>query len=257
MRRLARAGAAVAAGLGAWCALGAVAIAPGTTTCHALAALPPPWVLPRPRGALLGLVLGTRRLGRARRAALRRPRLRAALRARAPCPPRCWPGRGCSAAHRLGRGRSSPSSWRSPGPAAAPCGPRLAGRRRDPRRPPSLAGSSRSLASSARGRARTGGSPAATNRTTSSSRRACWLDGDLQIENNHDRGDYGEYFSGVLKPDFLKRGTQRPHLLDPRARPPCRCCCPPSRSPVTAASSSSSSRAAAWCRRWPGGWRGA
>jgi hypothetical protein len=32
------------------------------------------------------------------------------------------------------------------------------------------------------------------------------LDGDLRIENNHERGDYGQYFSGVLRPDFLQRG---------------------------------------------------
>jgi hypothetical protein len=32
-------------------------------------------------------------------------------------------------------------------------------------------------------------------------------DGDLQIENNHTRGDYAEYFNGPLKPDFLRRGT--------------------------------------------------
>src|SRR5258706_414089 len=32
-------------------------------------------------------------------------------------------------------------------------------------------------------------------------------DGDLQIENNHARRDYAEYFSGELRPDFLRRGT--------------------------------------------------
>lgn len=32
-------------------------------------------------------------------------------------------------------------------------------------------------------------------------------DGDLRIENNHQRGDYLEYFSGVLKPDYLRRGS--------------------------------------------------
>jgi hypothetical protein len=32
-------------------------------------------------------------------------------------------------------------------------------------------------------------------------------DGDLQIENNHARGDYREYFPGDLRPDFLRRGT--------------------------------------------------
>ena len=32
-------------------------------------------------------------------------------------------------------------------------------------------------------------------------------DGDLQIENNHQRADYRSYFGGVLKPDYLRRGT--------------------------------------------------
>jgi hypothetical protein len=31
-------------------------------------------------------------------------------------------------------------------------------------------------------------------------------DGDLKIENNHASGDYAAYFSGELKPDYLKRG---------------------------------------------------
>ncbi|MBI2835792.1 MAG: hypothetical protein HYX76_15335 [Acidobacteria bacterium] len=33
------------------------------------------------------------------------------------------------------------------------------------------------------------------------------LDGDLQIENNHTRRDYRAYFPGVLRPDYLQRGT--------------------------------------------------
>jgi len=32
-------------------------------------------------------------------------------------------------------------------------------------------------------------------------------DGDLRIENNHERRDYAEYFGGVIGPHFLKRGT--------------------------------------------------
>ena len=31
-------------------------------------------------------------------------------------------------------------------------------------------------------------------------------DGDLRIQNNHDRGDYFDYFDDGLPPDFLKRG---------------------------------------------------
>ncbi len=31
-------------------------------------------------------------------------------------------------------------------------------------------------------------------------------DGDLRIENNHERRDYAEFFGGVIRPHFLKRG---------------------------------------------------
>ena len=42
-------------------------------------------------------------------------------------------------------------------------------------------------------------------------------DHDLEIENNHARGDYREYFAGDLsKPDYLRRGRERGDLLDPR-----------------------------------------
>lgn len=34
-------------------------------------------------------------------------------------------------------------------------------------------------------------------------------DGDLRIENNHQRGDYLAYAAGTLKPDFLRRGADR------------------------------------------------
>jgi hypothetical protein len=37
--------------------------------------------------------------------------------------------------------------------------------------------------------------------------QSLWRDGDLRIENNHERGDYLEYFGGALRPDYLKRGT--------------------------------------------------
>jgi len=44
------------------------------------------------------------------------------------------------------------------------------------------------------------------------------LDGDLRIENNHQRGDYRSYYGGNLPPDFLRRGRKRRHLLHPRPR---------------------------------------
>ena len=37
--------------------------------------------------------------------------------------------------------------------------------------------------------------------------QSLWRDGDLKIENNHERGDYREYFSSDLEPHYLTRGT--------------------------------------------------
>ena len=37
--------------------------------------------------------------------------------------------------------------------------------------------------------------------------QSLWRDGDLKIENNHDRGDYLEYFGGTLDAHYLARGT--------------------------------------------------
>ncbi len=45
--------------------------------------------------------------------------------------------------------------------------------------------------------------PAATSRTTSSSRKASLTDRDLRIDDNHARGDYRAYFRGALKPDHI------------------------------------------------------
>ena len=37
--------------------------------------------------------------------------------------------------------------------------------------------------------------------------QSLWRDGDVRIENNHQRGDYLEYFGGTLRPDYLRRGA--------------------------------------------------
>ena len=39
--------------------------------------------------------------------------------------------------------------------------------------------------------------------------QSLWRDGDLAIENNHQRLDYAEYFTRDLKPDYLTRGVDR------------------------------------------------
>ena len=37
--------------------------------------------------------------------------------------------------------------------------------------------------------------------------QSLWRDGDLKIENNHQRGDYREYYEPDLEPHYLTRGT--------------------------------------------------
>ena len=37
--------------------------------------------------------------------------------------------------------------------------------------------------------------------------QSLWRDGDLRIENNHERGDYREYFTSDLEPHYLTRGA--------------------------------------------------
>jgi len=37
--------------------------------------------------------------------------------------------------------------------------------------------------------------------------QSLWRDGDLKIENNHERGDYREYYISDLEPHYLTRGT--------------------------------------------------
>ncbi len=39
--------------------------------------------------------------------------------------------------------------------------------------------------------------------------QSLWRDGDLKIENNHQRGDYREYYPGDLDPHYLTRGTDQ------------------------------------------------
>ncbi len=43
-------------------------------------------------------------------------------------------------------------------------------------------------------------------------------DGDLRIEDNHQRRDYAAYVEGDLRPDYLRRGRGRRHLLGSRPR---------------------------------------
>ena len=90
---------------------------------------------------------------------------------------------------------ASPLSW-----------PSLRGVTSDPRRAPWLAGAIVAVAAllgfnAVRGMLPNGDEPHYLAITQS-----LLLDGDLQIENNHVRGDYLSYFSGRLRPDYLQRG---------------------------------------------------
>ncbi len=39
--------------------------------------------------------------------------------------------------------------------------------------------------------------------------QSLWRDGDLKIQNNHQRGDYREYYESDLDPHYLRRGTDQ------------------------------------------------
>ena len=91
--------------------------------------------------------------------------------------------------------------WASPVPW-----PRMSRLAADPRQAPWLAGATMAVVAVAgfiavRGIVPNGDEPHYLVVTQS-----LLLDGDLQIENNHARGDYLAYFSGRLRPDFLQRG---------------------------------------------------
>jgi hypothetical protein len=50
--------------------------------------------------------------------------------------------------------------------------------------------------------------------------QSLWRDGDLRIQNNHDRGDYREYYGRDLAPHFLIRGKdQQVYSIHPIALP--------------------------------------
>ena len=48
--------------------------------------------------------------------------------------------------------------------------------------------------------------------------QSLWRDGDLKLENNHERGDYREYYEPDLEPHYLTRGTDGEIYSDPSDR---------------------------------------
>ena len=204
MRRLASAGAAVAASLGAWCALGAVAIGPGLTTASRFAVLPPAWVL----GALLvvsvGTVLGLR-VSPGRVAPLYGtlacvlPYVPGAV----PASLLAWQGLlavpvWAAAIAAVIASHDGHSSSTAPAPRRLVLShPVLA---------PVLAGLIATCASVWAWQSAYWWVPGGDEPHYLVITQSVLRDGDLAIQDNHERGDYGEYFSGVLRPDFLNRG---------------------------------------------------
>jgi hypothetical protein len=191
--------AAACAGIAAWCSIGALAVVNGTGGFARLGLLPPVWLLPLVVVACVGTAWAVRLSPRTSLPLLFSVVLLLPwLPWRVPAAFLMWSGRsawgvwlGVAIAMLAARGTFRPSAhWFG-----------------DARRAPRIAAvvacvlyiaSAWSLADILPG----GDEPHYLVMTQSLLR-----DGDLQIENNHARGDYLEYFRGQLRPDYLRRGT--------------------------------------------------
>lgn len=191
----------MSAAFGAWLALGAVAVAPGTGTTSRVGFLPPWWVFGALATIFLALTLGTR-MSTART----RPLFAAWL-----CALPWIPGP-VPAALLAWQGVGAALVWAGIAVAACAAEPWPAWRRAHamlshPRRAPFVAAVAAAVWFAAlwQGPARwlPGGDEPHYLVITQSLLR----DGDLKIENNHRAGDYAAYFPGELKPDYLRRGA--------------------------------------------------
>ena len=209
MRLLARALAALAVGAGTWCSLGSPAVLETSGLARA-GILPPWWVLAACVGVAL-IVAGSR----AASAPAFLPFLIFPLfllpwlPGAVPVAFLLWTGRLAALVIVLALTAAVLAlPWRLPAPLAATV--------RDPRRAP-LLGAAAALvvflagAGHLQGKDTEEGSavPGGDEPHYLVITQSLLLDGDLRIENNHQRRDYLPYFRGTLRPHYLRRGTDQ------------------------------------------------
>lgn len=195
-----RGGAAISAALGAWVALGAVAVAPGPTVASRVAILPPFWILGALLVLLVALVFG------ARWSAARARPLFAALLALAPLLPFHVP-----AVLLLWQGVPAAMLFAGIAVAVVAAEPvRWPARVRElvttPRVAPRLAVALAVAVFALAWRGTANWIPAGDEPHYLVITQSLLRDFDLRIDDNHQRRDYLEYHDGELKPDFLRRG---------------------------------------------------
>lgn len=201
MRLTVRAGAALSGAVGAWFALGAVAIAPGATVAWRVGVLPPWWVLGALVAAFAGLVFGLRF------SVARATPLFAAWLCALP-----WVPGEVPAAALAWQGLLAGVLWTGIAVAVVAAEPVAApGRWRaslvDPARAPWLAVVLAAVVFGVSWRGTAVWLPGGDEPHYLVITQSLLADGDLRIEDNHQRREYLAYFPGELKPDYLRRGA--------------------------------------------------
>ena len=192
--------AALSAGLGAWCSLGVIAVA---QSGGRLGVLPPPWVL-----AVAALIACAAVFGLRVTVARSLP-LFAALAFILP-----WIPGTTVAAFLLFTGPITWLWWTLIAVACLVSGPTpvpaaVTAVLRDARRAPWVAGLIVAIVSGAAAVHFQDVLPGGDEPHYLVITQSLMRDGDLQIENNHVRGDYLAYYPSELRPDYLRRGVNR------------------------------------------------
>jgi hypothetical protein len=195
-----RVGAAISCALGAWVSLGAVAIAPGSTTATRVGVLPPAWWLAVLLVLAVGIVVG------GRWSAARCGPLYASLIALLPWLPGPIP-----AALLAWQGIVAAFLWvgiavavLAAAPIAWPAQARALVTR--PRSASMVAGAGAAIVFALAWGGTADWLPAGDEPHYLVITQSLLRDGDLRIDDNHARRDYLDYYYSELKPDFLKRG---------------------------------------------------
>jgi hypothetical protein len=210
MRSVLRGGAAISGAMGTWVALGAVAIAPGPTVASRLVVLPPFWLLGVLLVAFGALVFGSRW------SPARATPLFAALLLLAPLLPFDIPAgwllwQGVPAAMLLAGVAvavvaAEPVIRRDRRGARAAWLDRSAALLTSPARAPLVAAVLASLVFAFAWRGTAEWVPQGDEPHYLVITQSLLRDGDLRIDDNHERRDYLEYHERELKPDYLRRG---------------------------------------------------